>query len=150
MTNPRINLLSIAIMCFTASAVLLVVLVSGCDRGYSTSGAVALRPNVQRALMNVQARGAEWVAGITNIVQTNRPPPPGVNFAGVNCPGEVVFFNTTLDSSVEHLEALIVHEAWEIQHGCDDYDTASGAVVACYREGRPHRVCKTRVEREFY
>ncbi len=131
-------------------ALLLVFALAACGQAYSTSGAVQLTPNVQQALQNVQARGSEWVEGITNIVQTDRPPPDGVNFCGVNCPGEMVCFNTTLDSSVEHLENLIVHEAWEIQHGCDDYDTASAAVVACYREGNPHAVCKAKVEREFY
>ncbi len=132
----------------------LLALITGCGGGVSYSGAgadaVPLKPNMTEAITRVSARGDEWLVGVDSIKAADRAPPPGVNFATVKCPGDVVFYNTTFDKSAEFFEALLVHEAWEIQHGCKDYDEASGVLVECYREGRPHAECKEKVEREFY
>lgn len=140
MTLPRINLLTWAIMCWTLAGT---ILIAACEQGWSISRAneTGWPRNLETAHLNVAARGTEWLEGIRDIDYVDQPPPRGVNAAVVECPGTVVVFNTMAEASVETLEGLLVHEAFEIQHGCRDQDQLSARVVRCYREGKPHRVC---------
>lgn len=125
--------------------VVLIASMLGCSEGYSISRAnqVNWTPNLTQAHSNVALRDPGWIEGLNGIDQVNEPPPPGVNYAVVECDGHrSVFFATTFDLSVKNLEGLIVHEAFEARNGCTDMDDRSKGVVKCYHAGGTVEECE--------
>lgn len=126
----------------TLMSLLLVACAEGKSYSSSPEDVVPLEVNVQRAIQNLHDDG-QWLDGISKITQEDRDPPPEASWATVACPDHVILYNTTFDKPVDFFEPLLVHEAYEIRHGCKDRDAQTAVFVRCFRDGNTYEHCQS-------